>query len=170
MIISLSVSDYLKSIIKNHKISIKWPNDIYIDNGKVAGILISNTIQGELFENAIIGIGLNINQLVFSSDAPNPVSLKMITGKNFHIKKCLNNLCIYIEKRYEQLRNGLTDIINYDYLTSLFWHESFQKYKYDNNIITAKITGISEFGKLILITKEKHTIECDLKEITFIIE
>ena len=60
--------------------TIKWPNDIYVNNDKIAGILIENSIMGDKIENTIAGIGLNINQNKFSSDAPNPVSLELITG------------------------------------------------------------------------------------------
>ena len=55
--------------------SIKWPNDIYWKDKKIGGILIENELEGEYIVQSIIGIGLNINQEVFYSDAPNPVSL-----------------------------------------------------------------------------------------------
>ena len=72
--------------------SIKWPNDIYVKNDKIAGILIENSIIGDKIENTIAGIGLNINQNNFVSDAPNPVSLRMVTGKNYDLSNCLNQL------------------------------------------------------------------------------
>ena len=56
-------------------ISIKWPNDIYLHDGKMAGMLIENDLLGRNVRKAIIGIGLNVNQTIFKSDAPNPVSL-----------------------------------------------------------------------------------------------
>ena len=72
-VIALGVRDLLTLFVD--KVKVKWPNDIYIDNKKVAGILIENSIMGHTLESSIAGVGININQTVFLSDAPNPVSL-----------------------------------------------------------------------------------------------
>ncbi len=101
MTVSLGICDFLKRYIP--ACSIKWPNDIYINNDKIAGILIENTIMGDLIENTIAGIGLNINQQIFISDAPNPISLSMITGKHYDLKACLDQLSSDLDKRYTQL-------------------------------------------------------------------
>jgi len=83
--ISLGLVDYMSA--KTNHIKIKWPNDIYFKNKKLAGILIENVIKGNAITQSIVGIGLNLNQIVFTSDAPNPVSLKQITGKNYLIEQ-----------------------------------------------------------------------------------
>ena len=70
-------------------VSIKWPNDIYVKNDKIAGILIENSIMGEKLEYSVAGIGLNINQEKFLSNAPNPVSLKLITGSDYDLSDLL---------------------------------------------------------------------------------
>ena len=62
------------------EISIKWPNDIYVGDRKICGILIENQLRGRLISDSIVGIGLNVNQMEFRSDAPNPVSLAQLTG------------------------------------------------------------------------------------------
>jgi|AntAceMinimDraft_17_1070374.scaffolds.fasta_scaffold09515_4 BirA family biotin operon repressor/biotin-[acetyl-CoA-carboxylase] ligase len=166
-IISLAVCDFVKSIVKHNKVSIKWPNDIYIDNKKTAGILIENTISGNIFKNTVIGIGLNINQTIFKSNAPNPVSLKIVTEKDFNIKECLNDLCFFIDKRYMELKNNRYDIIDYDYLNCLYHYKSLEQYKYKKSIIYAKITGIDKFGRLILETTNKEILKCDMKDVMF---
>ncbi|MBE9480276.1 MAG: biotin--[acetyl-CoA-carboxylase] ligase [Bacteroidetes bacterium] len=168
--VALAVYDFVKSFIKKHKVSIKWPNDIYIDEKKVAGILINNTIQGNVFDYSIIGIGLNINQIKFNSEAPNPVSLINILKEHLNLKNCLDKLCIFLEKRYFQLRSGQEGLINSDYLKSMFRFQSFHKYKFKDKIIEAKITNVSEFGKLILETRDSEKIECDIKEVSFILK
>ena len=81
MAISLAIVDALGQLVGD--LSIKWPNDIYWRNGKIGGILIENTLKGNLIKESIIGVGLNVNQREFHSDAPNPVSLWQIT-KGFH--------------------------------------------------------------------------------------
>ena len=65
-------------------VSIKWPNDIYVGNEKIAGILIENSLKGSNLFSSVLGIGVNLNQIHFLSDAPNPVSLKQITSKNYY--------------------------------------------------------------------------------------
>ena len=92
---------FLKDIFRN--VLIKWPNDIYVKNDKIAGILIENSIIQDEIEHVIAGIGLNINQEKFISNAPNPVSLKILTGKNFDLDECLSILQLDLDKRYKQL-------------------------------------------------------------------
>lgn len=66
---------------------VKWPNDIYVDDRKIAGILIEHSISPTLIEHSRIGVGLNVNQTIFVSDAPNPVSIKMIDGHEREISR-----------------------------------------------------------------------------------
>ena len=77
--------------------TIKWPNDIYFGDKKVAGILIENAIIGNEIKYSIAGIGLNVNQTTFLSSAPNPVSLKQITGKETDIDALMQALMTQIE-------------------------------------------------------------------------
>ena len=166
---ALGISDFIKGINKKLDVKIKWPNDIYIGDKKVAGILIENTISGNNYLACIVGIGININQTVFKSDAPNPTSLKSETGSEFDIEECFESILSKINKRYLQLKNGDKESINSDYLYNLFRFGEIYKYKFNNRIITAKMTGVTEFGRLVLITESGETIECDLKEVEFIL-
>ena len=74
------------------ELGIKWPNDIYWQDKKLAGILLENAIIGNEIKYAIAGIGLNVNQTEFHSDAPNPISLKQITGRDYDIDSLMNAL------------------------------------------------------------------------------
>ena len=78
-------------------VSIKWSNDIYYGDKKVAGILIENAIIGNEIKYSIAGIGLNVNQTTFLSSAPNPVSLKQISGKETDIDALMQALMTQIE-------------------------------------------------------------------------
>ena len=69
----------------NGDTKIKRPNDIYWRDRKAGGILIENQLKGTEWTWAVVGIGININQTVFSPEAPNPVSLKQITGRDWDI-------------------------------------------------------------------------------------
>lgn len=82
MAVSLSIVDVLDRYLPERKTArIKWPNDIYVGDGKICGILIEHSLQGGRIEHTVVGVGININQRVFISDAPNPVSLVQLTGK-----------------------------------------------------------------------------------------
>ena len=167
--VSLSILDFLKEKISDNRLSIKWPNDIYVDELKIAGILINNTISGNTLEASVIGIGLNINQEIFISDAPNPVSLKMLTNIEYSIPWCIDELCAYLEIRFAQLKNN-DDQIDSDYLNSLFRFKKFHHYRYKDQNIIGKIIGTDEFGKLILEKETSEILICDFKEIVFLID
>jgi len=170
IITSLAVHDMVLRIIQSKAdVKIKWPNDIYVGNKKIAGILIENTIFGNALKYCILGIGININQEIFISNAPNPVSLKNILNKEFELKECLALLCSCIEERYVQLKNEKYNLLNGDYLSVLFKKNELAKFNYKNKVTSATIKGISEEGKLILETLEKEIIACNFKEIEFVI-
>jgi len=79
--VSLAIVEMLDNFIGADAVSIKWPNDIYVNDSKIAGILIENVISGSAISRSIVGVGLNVNQTEFLSDAPNPVSLKQLLPK-----------------------------------------------------------------------------------------
>ena len=78
--VSITIVNTLRQYITNHEVAIKWPNDIYVDDNKICGILIENTLSGINITQSIAGIGINIIQREFLSDAPNPISLIHYTG------------------------------------------------------------------------------------------
>ncbi|MCD4664581.1 MAG: biotin--[acetyl-CoA-carboxylase] ligase, partial [Bacteroidales bacterium] len=168
--IALGLFDYIQSVIKNNKVTIKWPNDIYIDNGKVAGTLINNTISGSNILYSIIGIGININQSLFKSNAPNPVSLKYYLKYNQDLNECLKSFCTFSNIRYGQLKKHEHSRLNSDYLDALYRYKEVFPYRFKGEIVNAKITGVSEYGKLQLVTSDNKKLECDMKEIEYLVE
>jgi BirA family transcriptional regulator, biotin operon repressor / biotin---[acetyl-CoA-carboxylase] ligase len=166
---SLAVRDMLSRFIpEKETIKIKWPNDIYIKNKKASGILIENIISGNAFQCSVIGIGININQENFISDAPNPVSLNNITGTYYDLKECLGILCSCLDERYFQLKEGGYEILEEEYLDVLYKKGELASFVYQDQMIEATIMGISEEGKLILETLTKEILACNFKEIEFI--
>lgn len=166
--ISLSMIDFIKSITKSDKIKIKWPNDIYFGEKKIAGILIETQIMGNQIENAIIGIGLNVNQLDFKNHLPNPISLKQITQIDYNLDNLLIDFLPFIELHIDQLYEKDFKNIETIYMKNLLYFNYSKLYKVNNKIINAKIVGISKFGKLILQINSDIKIECDFKEVEFI--
>lgn len=92
MLVSLGVCDALAAA-SGEKFSVKWPNDIYHGDRKICGILIENSLDGRRIGRSIAGIGINVNQRVFVSDAPNPVSLVNITGREYDTEAMLAAVC-----------------------------------------------------------------------------
>lgn len=167
---SLAVLDFIKSFtMAEVSVKIKWPNDIYADDKKIAGILIENSISGNQFENVIVGIGININQEKFSSGIPNPVSLKMITGKEYNIESCLKKICISLQKRFDQLSENSDNSLDTEYLVNNYRYDIFSKFRNNNSVFSAKILGITKFGKLQLEDAGGDHSEYTFKEIEYII-
>lgn len=94
--VSLAITDCLNEITSGFRI--KWPNDIYYGDNKVAGILIEHTLTTKAISHTIVGVGLNVNQTLWLSDAPNPISLMQITSKEHDLSALLHSICSRIEK------------------------------------------------------------------------
>jgi BirA family biotin operon repressor/biotin-[acetyl-CoA-carboxylase] ligase len=168
--ISLAMIDAISLYLDTDKLSIKWPNDIYYEKSKLAGILTINTINGNEIEISIIGIGLNVNQLIFTKGLPNPISLAQITNKEYETPDVLNNLLLAINDRLTQLREiDLHHFISFEYLSKLFQLESWENYKIKRNMQKARILGVNNYGQLILEIKDGEILHYDMKEVEFII-
>jgi len=167
--ISLGIHDFLKSILPNQSISIKWPNDIYVGDKKICGILIQNSISGYNFEYVVVGIGLNVNQMHFNSDAPNPISMAQIANKPFNLSDTIQSLFQFIASRYTQICMNDYLTIDNDYHKALYRINNWYTFSYKDTTMNACIRGTNEFGQLILETESKKNIVCDFKEIKFII-
>ena len=166
--ISLGLADCIAEALPGcDNIRIKWPNDIYIGDKKVAGTLIQNGVKSSRFEYSVIGIGLNVNQVSFRGDAPNPVSLKIIAGKEFILDDLLKLAISKIEQRYELLKQGGRLILDHDYLDLLYRMQKMDGFIYKGKKIIARITGLNRFGQLILEIPGVKIIECDQSEIKF---
>lgn len=163
MVISLGVYDYLQQYTTG--VQIKWPNDIYVKDKKIAGILIEHSIMGSALSTSVCGIGLNINQKKFISDAPNPVSLAQITGKEYDLEEELKALLNCIEERYKQIQCG-EDLTN-EYLQSLYWINDEHRFEDADGIFIGKIVGITDYGQLRIISKDEERIY-NFKEVSFI--
>ncbi len=168
-VFSLGLHDSLKEILPKAGISVKWPNDIYIEDKKVAGILIRNSIRDNTFNYSVIGIGVNVNQEIFRSDAPNPVSLKPYTGHDLDLKMVLQHVCNRCNERLLSLYKKDFHKLDWDYLRAQYRFGEHAEYIFQGNKIMATIRGVNEFGKLILELSGGRLLECDLKEVEFVL-
>lgn len=102
------------------RVSIKWPNDIYVGGNKIVGILIENDLSGEIFARSIVGIGINVNQTVFPEELPNPTSLALETGSAWALTEVLGAFYRALSHRYDQLGRGALDEIDRDYRNRIY--------------------------------------------------
>ncbi len=166
--ISIGVRNFIVKQLTNNTVKIKWPNDIYVNNKKIAGILIQNTISNRSIQSSIAGIGININQASFSSAIPNPTSLTIESGKEFHLDLLIPQLCHEIEQVYLLLKQKKWKQIEEEYLHQLFRINELSNYKdLQGRIFKGSITGISKTGHLIL-EENGQKRQFAVKEITFL--
>ncbi len=164
--IALGVADFLSDLTSN--VSVKWPNDIYAGDKKIAGILIETAVSAGKFSHAIIGIGLNVNQETFVSDAPNPVSLKNLTGEHYDLQEVLSQLCQKLDRRYLQLIGRDTGTINVDYEKHLYRRMVWAKFERDSTIFDGMITGVDSDGCLLITDRDGKTTGFQFKEVAFV--
>ena len=146
-------------------ISIKWPNDIYYQQKKICGILIENEITEGNIIRSIIGIGINLNQTEFKSDAPNPISLSMITGCTYDRKEVLDQLFANFEQLTNELEGKKNDSLHRKYCASLYRCDGFYTYKDAKGCFEARIYSIEPSGHLILERRNGTLSRYGFKEV-----
>ena len=158
------------------ELAIKWPNDIYWQDKKVAGILVENAIVGSEVKYSIAGIGLNVNQTEWHSDAPNPISLKQIYGKDFDVRTLMECLLQEIDKVLEE------DVWDY-YLAHLYRKEGFWPFverdvstaptmnadKAAEKQFLARIKDVLPTGEILLEDQEGQQRKYHFKQIQYVI-
>lgn len=152
--------------------NVKWPNDIYIDNKKICGILIENSILGTSITTSIIGIGLNVNQTEFLSDAPNPVSMKLITGRDYPLSIVAEKMSVNLDYFFGLLSTEKgRESIHALYLDNL-WRGDGSLYPFKDvatsDIFMASIADVELTGHLCLKKESGQTCRFAFKEVEFI--
>lgn len=164
--LSLALVDFLSIHNSHFSISIKWPNDIYVDGKKICGTLTSARLAEGRLASAVCGIGLNVNETAFPDWVPNPTSLRLLTGQQYELEPMLDELLQHIERRYNALRDGVD--IEKEYLALLLNRGVAARYLYQGRPITATIIGVDPFGRLLLTAADGSHLRCNMKEITLL--
>lgn len=167
--IALGIYDYLLNLTDNVKI--KWPNDIYVGNQKIAGILIENTLKQDHLLNSIIGIGLNVNQQIFESSINHATSVSLVCYQDFNLEVVLDDLLKCIGKRYLELRNLKWKKIDLDYLEALYLKDELANFENPaGEIFIGTIRGVSQSGALMIEHQNKEILYYNFKEISFVLK
>ena len=165
--VSLALVQFLTKQLHIENVYIKYPNDIYIGNQKVAGILIEHFLQGDTINYSIAGIGLNVNQAVFPANIPNPTSIFLETNKEFPPLFCM-----------EKIVENIKELSVYEFVAL---EEQYEQFLYKKNEyafylmpqqsaspLEAKIKGVTENGLLHLSDKSEQSFFCALNEIVYL--
>ena len=151
------------------KPSIKWPNDILSVNKKICGILIENTFIGDRIKNSVIGIGLNVNQEIFSNFLKNVTSLKLETSKEYDLDELLNKVITEIQKKIQFLESKEFDILEENYLNVLYKKNIPTMFKNSRDeVFIGIISGISTDGKLQIQLEDDSIAEFGIKEVSLL--
>lgn len=170
MLAALSCHDALSHYTEGF--SIKWPNDIYWNDRKIGGILIENELEGKYIMQSIIGIGINVNQEVFHSDAPNPVSLKQILGVEVDRQELFAKVIHGIVGGYRQLETHFDttqQAIGILYRKHLYRHEGLFRYRDAEGEFLAEYQAVEPDGHLILKDEQGTLRRYAFKEVSFIL-
>lgn len=172
---AMAVSDALNAFLPPAKgrrgFTIKWPNDIYYDDYKVAGILIENDLQGALVQRSTIGIGININQRRFLSDAPNPRSLADIVGHDVERRFVLEQFMEHFTRYFGQIGDGrqeALDALHENYIKRLYRLAEEHTYSDKDGIFRATLIDVEPTGHLILQDTEGKKRSYAFKEVKWV--
>lgn len=164
MAVSVGIVDALNKILAPDEVKIKWPNDIYWNDLKLAGILIENSFSGQWIDHSIVGIGLNVNQTYFISDAPNPVSMIQIAGLSFDLIEVLKTVCESILKYIDHIPP--VNLLSQAYHKSLWRREGIHLWREpDDKPFKAYIEEVAPSGLLTLIRPDGYKKVYAFKEV-----
>lgn len=167
MTLSLGIHDFLSDMFS--ECTIKWPNDIYIGNDKIAGMLIESSLIGNSISFMVAGIGLNMNQEKFSGPAPNPISMKMLSGRDYDADENLTSLLKSLDTRYKLIADHYDQKITIEYLSKLYRCNQWSSFKDKDGKFCGRITGVSPDGKINIEKKSGLSNQYYFKEVVFIL-
>lgn len=169
---ALAVVDFLCRYGINAKV--KWANDVYAGDRKICGILIQHALQGSGIAHTVVGIGINVNQLEFLSDAPNPVSMSLLTGKSYNLEQAAETIALCLERRLTAIYDPAgRSLLHEEYLSRL-WRNDGLPYLFIDRAtdqrFRAVIEGVDPKGPISLRLPDGELRTYEFKEVGFVIE
>ena len=178
MLAAVALWDTVAETIGNKELTIKWPNDLYWGDKKLAGMLIENTLAGSEIAHSIIGIGLNINQEQWVGNAPNPISMRLITGQSYSPEKVLTRYMMHLQAWLQRPQSEWREAyMQHLYRREGWWHfierevsltPTMNAEAKDGGFL-ARIEGITNAGEIILQTPNNEHKKYHFKEIRYIL-
>lgn len=167
--VSVAVAEAVGEYVKGVKI--KWPNDIYVGDKKIAGILIENNLRGLEISETIIGLGLNVNQTFFDASIPNPVSIRNLTNCDNDVNQVCRRIIISIANWLNTLNAKEFDLIVIMYMSRLYrFDNEMHKFSDAQGQFDAKIIDIEPDGHLVLRDEQQQIRRYMFKEVEYVID
>lgn len=166
-VVTLAIVSYLESL-NLQDVKIKWPNDIYIGDKKVAGLLIENQLKGSRINLSVLGIGLNLNEMIFPAHLPKATSVKRETGKHQSIELVMERLCEEIEANYLRLKSNLQDLDRV-FETYLWGMNKWRTFLLNGQPIELMISGVSSQGRLMVKGRDGELRKYDFRQLSFML-
>lgn len=164
LIVGLAIVETLQTYIKGD-IKLKWPNDVFIDEKKISGVLIESSLRGNSLESAIVGVGLNVNQQGFG--LPTATSMLLETGSQYDRTELIEILLCNLEKWYLKLKNDPKEYVLEEYHRLLMWRGEQRIFRTSENEFKGEIIGIDKHGRLA-INQDGKLKTYGIKEVEFI--
>lgn len=167
MAVSIGTRDAL-AVFLGDRLKVKWPNDLYYESQKLGGILIENILSGLKYKASIIGIGINVNQRIFSPELLNKAtSVGKILQRDVNLIELLGLICCHIEAQYLKLKSGNLNKLQQNYLSGLYKFKQSALYRHLGETFEGKITDVTETG--LLVIQSGHTEkQYNFKEVEFL--
>jgi len=167
MAISIAIRNALRGFA-GAGLKVKWPNDLYYQDQKLGGILIENILAGSSYKASIIGIGINVNQVLFRPEVRGrATSLAEILQQDVNLFSVLGEICLHIEQHYLQLKRGEYERLKADYLSGLYHLKEPAHYRHNGQIFEGQIVNVTDSGMLIIFT-EGRELAFNFKEVEFL--
>ncbi len=166
--VALAIRDALAQLVAG-PVTIKWPNDIYVGDSKICGILIENRLSGRQIKDCVIGVGINVNQQRFVSDAPNPVSLAQLIGHETDRDSLLRDVVKRFDEYVLLAMSAQYGGISAAYTESLYRRKGFHPYRDGQGDFEGALVEVEDDGHLVLRTRDGEIRSYAFKEVEFII-
>lgn len=167
---ALAVRDFLTSHVGLNNVTVKWPNDVYVQDKKISGTLNEAMLMGKRMAYVILGVGINLNQKTFSSYPVNPVSVLHLTGKEFDVDRAAVLLRQCVMLRYMQLVNGEEEQIRSEYLSVMYRRHGFYEYEDESGcVFSAKLVTVHPEGELELELRDGKHRTFLFKQVKFVL-
>ena len=170
-LLSMAGAIALKDVLDGYTegIALKWPNDVYWYDKKISGTLIETSVDSKGIKRCVFGIGLNVNQEIFVSDAPNPVSLCQIVGHEVNCDEVLQKIIDAFAGYYELLRRADYMDISGIYLQALYRRKGYWWYEAKDGKFEGALVEVEDDGHLILHDKRGVIRSYAFGEIKFVL-
>lgn len=171
MMMANAVREALTSLLPVREVSVKWPNDIYVSDQKICGILIESQLRGSLIAETVLGVGLNVNQARFLSDAPNPVSLLQLLGHEVDRRALLGTIVEAFCAGLERLEGepGYAKDVHQNYLEHVYRREGLHAYCDEHGRFEARLSTVEPDGHLVLCDSDGGVRRYAFKEVSYIV-